>query len=46
MRFLLYALLVGFLFMWGVENIPDFMGYLIVGVFVILGVRMLKEKKD
>ena len=46
MRTLLYVLLLGFLFMWGVDNIPDFMGYVIVGVFVMLGVRLLKDKKD
>lgn len=46
MRFLLYSFVVGFLFVWSLENIPDFMGYLFVGIIVVLGVRMLKGKRD
>lgn len=44
MRFLLSALIVGFLFVWGLENIPDMMVYLLVGTVVLFIVRQLNKK--
>ena len=43
MRLLLSALIVGFLFVWGLNNIPNMMGYMFVGLVVILILRMLKK---
>jgi len=44
MRFILSALVVGFLFLWGLQNIPDFIGYIVVGTVIILLVRAINKK--
>lgn len=44
MRFILYSLVIGFLVVWGVENVPNFMGYLFVGTIVILLLRLINKK--
>lgn len=43
MRFILYAFVLGFLFVWALENIPDFVGYVFVGIILILALRLLKK---
>jgi len=32
---LLNILIVGFIVVWGINNIPNFMGYLIIGLIVL-----------
>jgi hypothetical protein len=44
MRFLLTALIVGFLFVWCANNIPDFLVYIFVGTLVLLIVRTINKK--
>lgn len=44
MRVLLSCLLVGFLFVWGMNNIPNMIGYMIVGGIVLMVVKAIKSK--
>ena len=44
MRFLLYCLILGFLFVWGLNNIPDMIGYMVVGAIVVMVIKALKGK--
>ena len=44
MRFLLSCLIVGFLFVWGMDNIPNMMGYMLVGGIIIMIVRAINKK--
>lgn len=43
MRLLISALVVGFLFVWGLEHVPNMMGYMFVGIVVILILRQFKK---
>lgn len=42
MRLFISALVVGFLVVWGFNNIPNMMGYLIVGGIVIMVTKSIK----
>lgn len=44
MRFLLSCLFVGFLFVWGMNHIPNMMGYLLVGAIVLFFAKAIKGK--
>jgi ABC-type polysaccharide/polyol phosphate export permease len=40
---LVYALIVGFLFVWGWEHIPNFMAYLFIGAVVLFFLKQIKD---
>jgi hypothetical protein len=44
MRLIISALVAGFIFMWMIDNAPDMLGYIVVGLFVIFFIRLLKGK--
>lgn len=43
MRLILSSIIVGFLFVWALDNHPDVIGYLIVGLFITLVLKALKK---
>jgi hypothetical protein len=45
MRLILSALIAGFIFMWMIDNAPDMLGYIVVGLFIIFFIKLLKGKR-
>lgn len=43
MKLALWSLIVGSLFVWGLTNVPDIMGYMSVGLILILFFRLFKK---
>jgi hypothetical protein len=41
---LIGAFIVGYLVVWGFQNIPNFFGYLFIGVVTLLILKQLKDK--
>jgi len=41
---LVYALIVGMIVVWGFNNIPNFFGYLFIGMLTLFFIKQLKDK--
>lgn len=44
MRTLIYAGILGAIFMWSIDNIPDLAGYVVIGLILLFIIKLIKGK--